>query len=533
MMDTYQNKLKILYELSMAIGTSLSLKSMLKEFSTTLLSKISASAIIILENEDSTLKNIYCNPKNIINNNYYSDILEESQRNNDYILIKKLEENKICHILVMDNFGKLIIIRKDEIDTDILNAFKPIIKKLVTSIKACYNHTLLTEQKQQLALSLQKEKELQKEKDQFLANMSHEIRTPLNGIIGFINVLKETPLTNQQYKYLDIINSSSELLLGIINDILDFSKLVAGKGELHIERNDLKKELENTLENFKLQAKNKSLDFEIFIDNNISNTLYFDTIKLKQVVFNLVGNAIKFTNRGKVSFSCEVLSQDEENQNIKFSIQDSGIGIANDKLKIIFDPFTQSDSSTTKEFGGTGLGLAISKNIIELQNGILNVQSEENKGSLFTFELKLKKGIAEVPKIELSEDLQEDIKKEKKHFLVAEDNQMNQMIIEVILEKMGHELTIAQNGLEALDLYKKNHMLYDMILMDISMPILNGEEATKEIMTFEKANGIKHTPIVALTANAFEDDRIKYLKLGMDYYLSKPISVDKLKEIIK
>lgn len=530
-MHNNQDKLKILYELSMAIGTSLSLKSMLKEFATTLLSKISASAIIILEEENDILKNIYSNPKTIINNKYYFDILEEASRNKNNIFIKRFEENKICHILDMENFGKLIILRKDEIDIDILNAFKPIVKKLVTSIKACYNHNLLTEQKQQLTQSLQKEKELQKEKDQFLANMSHEIRTPLNAIIGFINVLKETPLNSEQNKYLEIINTSSELLLAIINDILDFSKLVAGKVDLFIEQNDLKKELENTLENFKLQAKNKCLDFEISIDDKISNILYFDSIKLKQIVFNLVGNAIKFTNQGKVSFLCEVLNEDEESQNIRFSIKDTGIGIQSDKLEIIFNPFIQSDSSTTKQFGGTGLGLAISKSIIELQNGILEVQSKENEGSVFSFELRLKKGEEIISKP--SQEIKELIQKEKKHFLVAEDNQMNQMIIEVILQKMGHELTIAQNGLEAVELYKKNYMIYDMVLMDISMPLLNGEEATKQIIDFEKQNNISHTSIVALTANAFEDDRIKYLESGMDYYLSKPISLDKLMEIIK
>lgn len=531
-MNDYENKLKILYELSMSIGTSLNLKSMLKVFGTTLLSKISASAIIILKNEEDELENIYSNPKNIINNNSYFEILKDCQKNDDYILIKKLEENKICHILVMDNFGKLIIIRKDEIDTEILNTFKPIIKKLIISIEACYNHNLITEQKQQLSYSLQKEKELQKEKDQFLANMSHEIRTPLNGIIGFINVLKDTSLTQQQNKYLDIINSSSEILLGVINDILDFSKLMAGKVELHIEQNNLKKELENTIENFKLQAKNKSLDFECVIDNSILDNLYFDTIKLKQVVFNLLGNAIKFTKKGKVSFYCEVLSEDNENQNIKISIKDTGIGIPKDKLNSIFDSFTQSDSSTTKEFGGTGLGLAISKNIIELQNGILEAQSEENVGSIFSFELKLKKGIKQDVEVQTSQSI-ENIQKEKKHILVAEDNHVNQMIIEIILKKMGHEVILAQNGLEVIDLYKKNYMHYDMILMDISMPLLNGEEATKEIITFEKLNNIVHTPIVALTANAFENDKIKYFELGMDFYISKPISVDKLKEILK
>ena len=530
--NTYDNKLKILYELSMATGTSLSLRTMLKSFGTALLSKLSASAVIILEKQRTEFENIYCNPKNIIKNDIYSKILEKCYTNKD-VLVEKIDENRICHILDMDNFGKLIIIRKDEINIDILNAFNPILKKLVTSIKACYNHTILNDQKEQLSNSLEKEQELQKEKDQFLANMSHEIRTPLNGIIGFVNVLKGTELTNEQDKYLDIINNSSELLLGIINDILDFSKISAGRLELHEEVHNLKEELENTLENFKLLANKKSLDFEIILDENIPESLYFDSTKLKQVIFNLVGNAIKFTNKGKVAFSCEVLKENFENANLKFTIEDTGIGIPKDKIGAIFSPFTQSDTSTTKKFGGTGLGLSISKSIIEAQGGILEVTSNLNEGSCFSFEVKLKKGEFDLEEKEPELPIQTKPLGTKSHFLVAEDNQVNQMLIEHILKDMGYDITIAKNGLEAVDNYVKNYNLYDMILMDISMPILSGEDATKEILSFEKVNNITHTKIVALTAKAFEDDKKKYLSMGMDYYLSKPISVDKLKEIIK
>ncbi len=530
--NTYDNKLKILYELSMATGTSLSLKAMLKSFGTTLLSKLSASAVIILEKQRTEFENIYCNPKNIIKNDIYPKIIEKCYTYKD-VLVEKIDQDRTCHILDMDSFGKLIIIRKDEINIDILNAFNPILKKLVTSIKACYNHNILNDQKEQLSNSLEKEQELQKEKDQFLANMSHEIRTPLNGIIGFVNVLKDTKLTNEQNKYLDIINSSSELLLGIINDILDFSKISAGRLELHEEVHNLRNELENTLENFKLQANKKSLDFEINLDDDIPESLYFDSTKLKQVIFNLVGNAIKFTNNGKVVFSCKVLKQNFENVNLKFSIEDTGIGIPKDKLDAIFNPFTQSDTSTTKKFGGTGLGLSISKSIIETQGGILEVTSNLNKGSCFSFEVKLKKGEFNLEEKEPELPIQTKPLDKKSHFLVAEDNQVNQMLIEHILKDLGCDITIAKNGLEAVDFYVKNYNLYDMILMDISMPILSGEDATKEIISFEKANNIPHTKIVALTAKAFEDDKKEYINIGMDYYLSKPISLDKLKEIIK
>lgn len=527
-------KLEISYELAMSIGKSLELKVMLKNFCSTLLSKLSANGVIIFKNSDEILEAIYSSPKNIIKSINYATIIEILKENKSQEIFNyKLEPNRNCYFLMIREFGTLVILSANDIPNDILNSFRPILEKLVSSINACYNHETINSQKNQLVLNLKQEQELQQAKDLFLANMSHEIRTPLNGIIGFVDILEKTKLTNEQKKFTKIVKSSSTHLLGLINDILDFSKISAGKLELHEESYNLQEEIQATLDTFIFQLKTKDIKFISNIDKELSQNLIFDSMKLKQVIVNLIANAIKFTLKGKVEFSLMLKSQSEDKVLAKFIVKDSGIGISKNKIEAIFNPFTQNDSSTTKEFGGTGLGLTISKNLIEILGGKLEVSSEEGKGSEFYFTLEFKK-CKDTNKQEDSLNLVKTEAKQinQNHILVAEDHEVNQMLIGHILENLGYKSTIVSNGEEVIKNYKEHYKLYCAILMDINMPVLNGLEATKKILEFEKINNIKHTPIIALTANAFESDKKCYLEAGIDNYLSKPIETHKLKEIL-
>ena len=348
---------------------------------------------------------------------------------------------------------------------------------------------------------------LSKVKSEFLANMSHEIRTPLNAILGFIKVMKEED-KGKFKKYLDIIDSSSQTLLTIINDILDFSKIEAGK--LNIEYIDFnKEEIFHTIELFKEIAQEKNINFKIK-SYNIPLYLYGDIHRIKQVITNLLSNAIKFTPQNK---QIETIIKYENNK-FYLEVKDEGIGISKDKQKIIFDAFSQADSSIERTYGGSGLGLTISYKLVKLMKGKLEVESEEGKGSKFYFEIPIKKG----------KKIEEKVIKSHFHknlfILVAEDNKANQMFMKVILDKMKIKFDIANNGEEAIELAKKNH--YDLILMDISMPMMNGLEATKEIRKFS------NIPIIALTANVIEENKEKFLRAGMDDCLSKPLEIEQL-----
>jgi PAS domain S-box-containing protein len=359
-------------------------------------------------------------------------------------------------------------------------------------------------------------KEFAKAKGEFLANMSHEIRTPLNAIIGFIELLREKETDSEKQKYLDIVNSSSNNLLGIINDILDFSKIESGK--ISIEKIDF-----NPIEEFKVtkrlfKAKASQKDITMYVSyNKFPPSLNGDILRIKQVINNLISNATKFTPKGKSIY----LDIEYTQGFLKVSVKDEGIGISKEYLETIFDKFSQEDSSTTRKYGGSGLGLAISYELVNLMGGELKVKSEQGKGSEFYFSIPLKEG----QPVETEPD---DIKigTLKGKVLLAEDNEANQMFMEVVLKKMALRFDIVNDGLEALNAVKKNS--YDVILMDENMPNMNGMEAVRNIIIYEKENNLSHTPVIALTANALKGDRERFLEAGMDEYLSKPVNMKRL-----
>lgn len=371
-----------------------------------------------------------------------------------------------------------------------------------------------------------------KAKSEFLANMSHEIRTPMNGILGMARQLSKTSLDAEQLKMLNLIKSSGSSLLVIINDILDLSKIEADKIELETIPIDLGFLLEELRCLFDEQAIGKNLELFFSVTPDPRNFSFLgDETRLKQVLINLIGNAIKFTERGGVSVNIEIVDSHHDEYILKFSVSDTGIGIAKEKLSRLFDSFSQADASITRRFGGTGLGLAISNKLLHLMNATLEVESEEGKGSRFYFNLQVKKCAQSqiVSKNDLNYIEATELYFNDLEILVVEDNEINQIVIESMLNELGiSSITLARNGVEAVTLCESCY--FDLILMDMQMPEMDGPQATTII---RQLTSFKNTPIVALTANVLEQDRLRCFEAGMDYYLSKPIDFDELKRALK
>jgi|GEM_PF-2527824 len=360
-------------------------------------------------------------------------------------------------------------------------------------------------------------------KSTFLANMSHEIRTPLNGILGVCQIFSDTPLNEEQKKLVETMNVSGQSLLGIISDILDYSKIESGKIQLENTSFNLFEIIENAIELLTPSALTKKLKIEnLCIEKRWP--LYGDSVRLTQVIMNLMGNAIKFTESGKVSIDAAINRQTEDEMNFTVSVKDTGIGIEKSKVLLIFDDFTQADLSTTRKFGGTGLGLTISRKIIELMGGELQVTSEINRGSIFSFSLTLPKKIT-INESRRNNDISTAKINDTANILLVEDDRVNQMVARKLLEKLNCQVTVANNGQEAID--SLNHGSYNIIFMDIQMPIMDGIEATRHIRKKDK-NSI----IIAMTANVMKEDKQECLDAGMNDFISKPIKKDTLSLVI-
>ena len=354
-----------------------------------------------------------------------------------------------------------------------------------------------------------------KSKQQFLSNMSHEIRTPMNAIIGFTKVLLKTELTARQKEYLTAIKLSGDALIVLINDILDLAKVDAGKMVFEQVPFKMTTSLSAMLHLFETKIHEKNLKLTRDFDSKIPDILVGDPVRLHQIIINLVSNAVKFTNKGKITMSVRLVSEDDEKVKVLFSVSDTGIGIPENKLERIFENFQQASSGTSRLYGGTGLGLAIVKQLVEAQNGTISVKSKVGEGSTFSFELDFFKSGAEISIEPEIEEFDGELKNVK--VLVAEDIPLNQLLMKTLLDDFGFECEIAENGRIAVD--KLKNKTFSIVLMDLQMPEMNGFEATDYIRNELKSD----IPIIALTADVTTVDLAKCKAVGMNDYIAKPV----------
>ena len=444
--------------------------------------------------------------------------------NEDQIILIISAHNESDYLLELINMGISNFILKP---IDIMQ-FQKIIFRIITSLQ---NKKIVKEQYEEIQAinliltSAKKEAEqASRQKSQFLANMSHEIRTPLNAITGFISLLHEKETDEEKIKYLQVIKSSSDSLLRIISDILDISKIESGKLEIDDINFNPFEELITVMELFQEKATQKGIVFKIEFADDMPEFLFSDVHRIKQILANLLSNAVKFTPEG-LNIKCDIWY---EKNCLNICVQDNGVGIPVDKQKVIFKPFSQAENSTSREYGGTGLGLAISDKLAKLLGGTLTLKSQETIGSTFTL-------VIDMP---ITENIHQERTKSiestaplKGHILLVEDIEANQMFLGIILNNAGLTFDTAINGIEAIEKFKTKK--YDLILMDENMPKMNGIAATKVILTMEKKDSLEHTPIISLTANALKGDKERFLKAGMDDYLSKPVDPNSLTSTLR
>lgn len=514
----------ILYEIAIAIGNSSELSVMLRESVTSIMRKLDGISVAVIDKNQQVLIK---NPRRGFKNSYLEPLsAHDFFTCEKFVITEKVDETKFCYYFRLPQTGVLVFVTGEPLDPLLLKALEPICHKLDSSIQACLISEALQQKEQELSQSLVDLKRAQQTKDRFLANMSHEIRTPLNGVVGFVEQLNQTELDSQQAEFVNIIQKSSDTLLGIINDVLDFSKIESGQVELDLHKTHLQEELFPAIEVFKCRASEKNLLLNANFVGDFSKTLMADSLRLKQVISNLISNAIKFTQQGQVDFKAEVIEGDADTVTIEFSVSDSGVGISSENISKIFNAFSQAEKSTAREYGGTGLGLTICKELVKLMGGELKIQSELNHGSRFYFSLDF--AIDETG-LEVDEKPNWQFDASNKLVLLVEDNKVNQLLMKAVLTKLKVNYELAEDGVEALEKCKNQH--FDLVLMDINMPIMGGVEAFHKLQELIQSGTIPDTSVVALTANALAGDRQNYMQMGMRDCLTKPLDMEELKRV--
>jgi len=404
--------------------------------------------------------------------------------------------------------------------------------ELFRSLTASFNHLLakLAEREEDLKRAM---RELEQARDaanaanvlktQFLANMSHEIRTPLNGVLAMAEVMAMGDLDAVQRDRLQIIRQSGGLLLAVLNDVLDLSKIEAGKLTLIAEPFDLQPTIGSVVESFSVMARGKGLEFNLEVDPAAAGWWEGDADRLRQIVGNLLSNAVKFTPQGEVAAKVDI---EPASGALRLMVRDTGVGIAPEKLPALFEKFTQADNSATRRFGGTGLGLAICRELTQMMGGSINVQSREGHGSTFVVELPLPR--CEGVEVEATDAVRPD--QDGLRLLAAEDNATNQQVLAAVMESLGIDIDIVPDGKQAVEAW--GAFTYDLILMDIQMPVMDGIAAARAIRAAEQERGRARIPIIALTANALTHQIEEYMAAGMDGHVAKPIEIAKLYEAI-
>lgn len=378
-------------------------------------------------------------------------------------------------------------------------------------------------------------------KDEFLANVSHELRTPMNAIIGMTDLALNEAVSPSVHDYLKTVKESAQVLLSLLNDILDFSKIEAGKFAFDNQAFRIRDLLNETIKTMAIQASQKNLDLSCSIENEVPDGVIGDPLRLRQVLTNLISNAIKFTEKGSVRVSVKVESQDARQMRLHFVVTDTGIGISPEDQRKIFAPFTQADSSLTRHFSGTGLGLTISAELVKMMDGNIQVESQLGTGSTFSFTASFRRP-AEWQYRKISSDYSPAIGSSAAtesippkngsqdiHILVAEDTPANQKLINTVLKKLGYSFETVSNGQQALDRLSQRH--FDLMLLDVQMPVMSGMQVASIVREQEKSDDT-HIPIIAMTAHAMPGDAERCLAAGMDAYLSKPLDIGSLAELI-